>query len=53
MTLPELTPGKHMVVSRATDATGRQQPTAAERGEQIASGREEFSMWPREIVLAD
>ncbi len=53
LTTVALTPGPHTLVSRATDADGHQQPTAEERGKVVASGREEFSLWPREIVVED
>lgn len=46
-----LTPGTHTVTSRATDTAGRTQPTADERRRSVASGREEFALWPREIVV--
>jgi DMSO/TMAO reductase YedYZ molybdopterin-dependent catalytic subunit len=51
LTTRNLTPGKHTVVSRATDVNGTQQPTAEERRTRIASGREDFSMWVREIEV--
>ncbi|MFN2447032.1 MAG: hypothetical protein ABR606_15805 [Vicinamibacterales bacterium] len=51
-TTSDLTPGTHAVASRATDANGRQQPSGEERTERIASGREEFSIWPREIRVS-
>lgn len=52
MTTSELAPGRHTLVSRATDASGRRQPTADERSRLIASGREENSLWSREIQVA-
>lgn len=51
LTVNDLAPGKHTVVSRATDANGMHQPTAEERRKKIASGREDFSMWVREILI--
>lgn len=48
----DLAPGKHTLASRATDASGRVQPTVEERRKTIASGREDFSIWPREIAIA-
>jgi DMSO/TMAO reductase YedYZ molybdopterin-dependent catalytic subunit len=48
----DLAPGQHTLASRATDASGRVQPTAEERRQSIASGREDFSIWPREIAIA-
>ena len=47
--VPNLPPGTHQVVSRAIDATGKVQPTEAERNAEIASGREDNSQWTREI----
>lgn len=47
----DLAPGKHTLASRATDTNGRVQPTADERRKSIASGREDFSIWPREIAI--
>ena len=44
-----LAPGTHTLVSRAIDANGRVQPTAAERRAEIASGREDNAQWLREI----
>ena len=47
----DLAPGKHTLASRATDVNGRVQPTAEERRKSIASGREDFSIWIREISV--
>lgn len=47
--VPNLAPGTHTLVSRAIDANGARQPTAEERRAEIASGREDNSMWTREI----
>lgn len=47
--VPNLAPGTHKVVSRATDANGKIQPTQPEREAEIASGREDNSQWVREI----
>jgi len=44
-----LAPGPHTLVSRAVDASGRIQPTKAERDAEIASGREDNSQWTRSI----
>jgi DMSO/TMAO reductase YedYZ molybdopterin-dependent catalytic subunit len=48
----DLAPGKHTLASRATDVNGRVQPTAEERRKSIASGREDFSIWIREISVS-
>jgi DMSO/TMAO reductase YedYZ molybdopterin-dependent catalytic subunit len=52
LTVKDLPPGTHTVVSRATDANGRMQPSPDERRQMVASGREDFSMWRREILIA-
>jgi DMSO/TMAO reductase YedYZ molybdopterin-dependent catalytic subunit len=52
LTVKDLPAGPHTVVSRATDANGKAQPSAEERRALIASGREDFSMWRREILIA-
>lgn len=49
--VPALGEGPHTVRSRATDVNGRQQPTAEERRTAIASGREDYSIWTREILV--
>ena len=51
LTVKNLPPGPHKVHSRATDTAGRAQPTAADRRKSIASGREDFSIWTREITV--
>ena len=51
LTVNELAPGPHTVHSRATDANGKMQVTAEERRKSIASGREDFSIWTREITV--
>jgi DMSO/TMAO reductase YedYZ molybdopterin-dependent catalytic subunit len=51
LTVKELAPGPHTVHSRATDANGKMQATAEERRKSIASGREDFSIWTREITV--
>jgi DMSO/TMAO reductase YedYZ molybdopterin-dependent catalytic subunit len=51
LTAKELAPGPHTVRSRATDANGKMQATAEERRKSIASGREDFSIWTREITV--
>ncbi len=43
--------GEHTLVSRATDANGRVQPPLDELRKDIASGRENYSQWPRPIVI--
>ncbi len=48
---PNPVPGQHTIVSRAIDANGKIQPTAAELQKQIASGRENNSQWPRTVVM--
>jgi len=50
--VPNLTPGAHTVVSRATDSNGQLQPTPAELQKQIASGRENNSQWSRNFVVS-
>ncbi len=50
-TTPNLAPGTHTVVSRAIDASGKVQPTKAERDAEIASGREDNSQWTRQIRI--
>lgn len=52
MTTRDLSPGKHVVVSRATDERGKVQPSQNELRKEIASGRETFSLWPREIQVS-
>ena len=50
--LGSLKPGKHTVVSRATDERGRVQPTAGD--DEIALKKtywEAYQQWPREIDL--
>jgi DMSO/TMAO reductase YedYZ molybdopterin-dependent catalytic subunit len=49
ISVKNLAPGPHTLVSRATDANGRVQPTQEERRQSIASGREDYAMWVREI----
>jgi DMSO/TMAO reductase YedYZ molybdopterin-dependent catalytic subunit len=44
-----LSPGVHKLHSRATDANGKVQPMPPDRRQTIASGREDFSIWTREI----
>ena len=51
LTVKDLAPGPHKVHSRATDANGRIQPTPEERRKMIASGREDFAIWTREISV--
>jgi DMSO/TMAO reductase YedYZ molybdopterin-dependent catalytic subunit len=51
LTVKDLAPGPHTVHSRATDANGKVQATAEERRKSIASGREDFSIWTREILV--
>ena len=52
LTVKDLSSGQHKLASRATDATGKMQPTSEERRQTIASGREDFSIWTREIVVS-
>ncbi len=52
LSVRDLAPGRHTVVSRATDSDGRLQPTSEERRKHLASGREDNSMWVREIEVA-
>ena len=49
LTVPNLAAGPHRLVSRAVDATGKAQPTKAERDAEIVSGREDNAQWTREI----
>jgi hypothetical protein len=49
LNVKNLASGPHKVHSRATDANGKVQPTPTERRTAIASGREDFSIWTREI----
>ena len=51
LTVKNLAPGTHKLHSRATDANGKVQPAPAERRQSIASGREDFSIWTREIRI--
>ncbi len=51
VTVPNLAPGTHTVVSRAIDAEGRVQPTKDARDAEIASGREDNSLWTREFRI--
>jgi DMSO/TMAO reductase YedYZ molybdopterin-dependent catalytic subunit len=51
LTVKNLAPGAHRLHSRATDVNGKMQPTPEERREVIASGREDYSMWTREITV--
>jgi DMSO/TMAO reductase YedYZ molybdopterin-dependent catalytic subunit len=46
-----LAPGTHRLHSRATDASGAVQPTPDARRQLVASGREDFSIWTREIAI--
>ncbi|MGE0042692.1 MAG: molybdopterin-dependent oxidoreductase [Vicinamibacterales bacterium] len=49
--LGELPPGPHTLASRATDTNGRRQPTAEERAQVMTSGREDNSIWTREVLV--
>ena len=51
VTVKDLPPGKHAVVSRAIDANGAVQPTEEERRKRLASGREDNAQWAREILV--
>ena len=51
LTIKDLAPGPHKVHSRATDTTGRMQATPEERRKTIASGREDYAIWTREILI--
>lgn len=48
---PTPSPGEHTLVSRAIDANGHVQPTFDDLKKEIASGRENYSQWPRPIVI--
>lgn len=43
--------GAHTIVSRAIDAAGNVQPTAAEWKQSIKTLREDNSQWPRRIII--
>src|SRR5262245_52447878 len=47
----DVSPGRHVIVSRATDVNGNVQPTAEERQKTVKSARENNSQWPREILI--
>jgi DMSO/TMAO reductase YedYZ molybdopterin-dependent catalytic subunit len=49
LTVKNLSSGAHRLHSRATDANGKVQPTPADRRTSVASGREDYSIWTREI----
>ena len=51
LTVKNLAPGPHKLHSRATDVNGKPQPTSTERRSAVASGREDFSIWTREIAI--
>jgi DMSO/TMAO reductase YedYZ molybdopterin-dependent catalytic subunit len=51
LTTKALAPGPHKIHSRATDVNGTVQPTGEARRETVASGREDFSIWTREIQV--
>ena len=51
LTTNGLTPGPHTLHSRATDVNGTTQPTDEARRASVASGREDFSIWTREISV--
>jgi DMSO/TMAO reductase YedYZ molybdopterin-dependent catalytic subunit len=48
---PDVTPGPHTLVSRATDSGGNVQPTEAEWQKDIRTVRENNSQWVRSIVI--
>jgi DMSO/TMAO reductase YedYZ molybdopterin-dependent catalytic subunit len=51
LTVRNLSAGAHRLHSRATDVPGAMQPTPEARRLLVASGREDFSIWTREIVV--
>jgi len=51
-TAKNLAAGPHKVASRATDEAGKVQATSDERKNAIASGREDYAIWTREISVA-
>ena len=51
LTVNDLAAGPHKLHSRATDANGRLQPTPTERRTAVASGREDYSIWTRAILV--
>jgi DMSO/TMAO reductase YedYZ molybdopterin-dependent catalytic subunit len=51
LTVNNLAPGPHKLHSRATDANGKVQATAEERRKLLGGGREDFSIWTREILV--
>jgi len=53
LTVRDLAPGTHAVVSRAIDANGVVQPTDEERRKRLASGREDSAQWVREILVGE
>jgi DMSO/TMAO reductase YedYZ molybdopterin-dependent catalytic subunit len=53
LAVKDLAPGPHVLVSRAVDATGTVQPTADERRQRLASGREDNTLWTRQIVVTE
>jgi DMSO/TMAO reductase YedYZ molybdopterin-dependent catalytic subunit len=52
LTVKNLASGPHRLHSRATDADGKVQPSPADRRQSIASGREDFSIWTRQVLIA-
>jgi DMSO/TMAO reductase YedYZ molybdopterin-dependent catalytic subunit len=44
-------PGRHILVSRATNARGETQPTREELRARLIGNREDSSQWPRSIII--
>jgi DMSO/TMAO reductase YedYZ molybdopterin-dependent catalytic subunit len=51
-TTKNVSSGPHKVASRATDENGKVQQTQEERRNAIASGREDYAIWVREIAVS-
>jgi DMSO/TMAO reductase YedYZ molybdopterin-dependent catalytic subunit len=49
---PDAAPGRHVLVSRATNSHGEIQPTREELRAKLISNREDNSQWPRAVVIA-
>jgi DMSO/TMAO reductase YedYZ molybdopterin-dependent catalytic subunit len=47
----DVSPGRHVLVSRAKNARGEIQPTREELRERLVSNREDNSQWPRSLAI--